>query len=107
MNIKKDFICGLIIILLFLNFTGCMGESGIWVEKADSEPEEYINFTSEQLEEYPKLNEAVTLLNSENYDKTYAAVKCNQKEEEEIHNLFGGFYGKNFFDLYLTGVNPV
>lgn len=97
MNVKKGLICGLIIIFLCIGFTGCIEDSGIWVEKLDYEPERYINITSEQLEEYPSIKECVIVLNSDNYNGTVKYVSCNKDEQKKIETLFGGFYGENFF----------
>ena len=97
MIIKKGLICGLIVTLLCLHFSGCMGDSGLSIEKLDYEPEDYINITTEQMDDYPKIKEAVTIINSDNYNKTHTSISCNQKEEEKIHALFGGYYGLNFF----------
>ena len=86
MNRKLIFSC--ILFLFFLFITGCLGESGIDIEKLDYEPDEYQTITDIQLKENPKIKECVVLLNSENYTETHVSIKCNQNEEEGICSLF-------------------
>ena len=89
MKVKKGLICGLIVTILCLSFSGCMGEMGISVEKLNYEPEGYINITAEQLEEYPTLKKCVTILNSDNYNKTIKSMDCSKDEINKIEILFG------------------
>ena len=88
MNVEKGLICGLIVILLCLSLSGCTDSGGISVNKLDYEPEEYINITSEQMEEYPTMKECITIINSDD-DKTIHAMSCNKNERDKIEILFG------------------
>lgn len=102
-NGKKGLICGLIVILLCLKLSGCMGSMGITVEKLDYEPEDYINITSDQLEEYPTMKECITIINSDDYNKTIKSMDCSKSEINKIEILFGDdpndnqYNGDNFF----------
>ena len=92
----------LISIFLCICFSGCMGGMGISVRKLDYEPEDYINITTEQLEEYPTMKECVIFLIN-NYERTVQSMDCSQSEINKIEILFGEdpndnvVKGENFF----------
>ena len=91
----KELAYALIIALICLIFTGCMGQMGISVTKLDYTPEDYYNITSDQLDEYPPLKYALNEIINSGEDHSF--ISCNNKQMDDIKNLFGGEFGEKFF----------
>ena len=91
----KGLTCGLIFILLFTVFTGCLDYDGIQVRKIDYIPENYYNVTTDQLDDYPPIKYALNEIKNSGED--HSSISCNEKQMDDIRDLFGGEYGEKFF----------
>lgn len=70
---------GIILIPLFLSFSGCLTSTSVDVRELSNEPDEYINMTEEMMNEYLPLKESII---------TGKYVETTYDENHKIWNFF-------------------